>query len=112
MKIRAWQVNKIKKMVRLYEPSKEYLEKCLVEMAEKSNKEHKTIAILKCDGCGIIFEKKYSQYNTSLRKTLYLSKKNFHSLECSKPYNSNAMFEGDKELLKIARAKRLAEKYY
>lgn len=87
MKVKAWQLMVIKRMVRLFEPSEEYLQNCLKEMAEKSNKKQEAIAILTCSnlGCQKIFERPYNRYNATKRK-LTEAHKSFCSPKCAGSY--------------------------
>lgn len=91
MKIRAWQIMVIKKMLREYDktPSKDFFKKCLEEIAIKSNKPQATIAIITCSNpnCGKVFERPYSEVESERRKNFTSKRpKLFCSRECTKTY--------------------------
>ena len=94
MKLRAWHISKMKKILRLYEPSKEYLEKSLIEMielCEKVKPKVLRIILLTCYTCGKEFEKPLFDYTRPIRNKIGGEKpKVFCSKECS---NKNSMIK-------------------
>jgi hypothetical protein len=112
MKIRAWQMNKIKKMVKDYDSSKEYFEKCLKEIAEQSNKPYGKILVAVCSNCEIEFERSYSQDVTYRRKVIGRKTKRFCSQQCANVYSMEKNRETYNKETKLYEVKKQSSNYY
>lgn len=116
MKLRAWHIAKIKKLLRLYEPSKDYLEKSLIEMIELCNREEAPVAkvlLLTCFTCGKEFERNYSEYMSKMRSRIGGGKrKTFCSKNCSLLYSMPILKKSSNSIDKYYEVKQQSKKYY
>lgn len=111
MKLRAWQVNMIKRMLRVFEsaPSKEYFETCLKEMAQHTldiiGSQEKILAF-NCFTCGKYNERPYSQGLDARNFKVGIENHLFCNVVCSNVYTFGRLKLASEELDKSYKDKQ------